>query len=189
MTKVGFICEGRTEKMIVESPDFQQFLKSAGIDCIPDIIDAGGNGNLLPKNLPAFTNRLIAKGAEKIVILTDLDSNVCITFTKQRINAPNDHIVIVAVKQVESWFLADSECMSALCKTKVHFSEPEVPEYPFEEIRKLLLKHTGRGASDKLLLAAACLRNNFSVTKAAQHPNCNSAKYFIDKLATFHVEH
>jgi hypothetical protein len=189
MTKVGFICEGKTEKMIVGSADFQKFLKGVGIDCIADIIDAGGNGNLLPKYLPAFTKRLIAKGAEKIVILTDLDSNVCITLTRQRINAPEDHIVIVAVKQVESWFLADSECMSALCKTKVHFPEPEIPISPFEEIRNLLLKHTGRGSSDKLLLAASCLRNNFSIAKAAQHPNSNSAKYFLDKLATFHVEH
>jgi len=184
MTKVGFICEGRTEKMIVESPDFQQFLKSAGIACIPDIIDAGGNGNLLPKYLSAFTNRLIAKGAERIIILTDLDKDVCITLTKQRISAPDNHVVIVAVKQVEAWFLADSYCMSALCKTRVNVPDPEAVINPFDEIRSLLLKHTGRGSSDKLLLAAACMRNGFSMTKAANHTNCNSAKYFIEKLET-----
>jgi hypothetical protein len=184
MMKVGFICEGKTEKAIVQSVDFQQFLRSMNLDCVPDIIDAGGNGNLLPKNLPAFTNRLIAKGAEKIFILTDLDDNICITLTKQRIDAPKAHVVIVAVKQVEAWFLADSDCMSALCKTRVHFPNPETLDSPFEEIRNLLLKHTGRGSSDKLLLAAACLRNNFSIAKAAEHPNCNSAKYLIGKLRT-----
>jgi hypothetical protein len=189
MIKVGFICEGKTERAIVESTDFQQLLKRIHIDCIADVIDAGGNGNLLPKNISAFTQRLRAKGAERVIILTDLDNNACITITKERIGAPEDHIVIVAVKQIESWFLADSECMSALCKTRIHFAEPEIPLNPFDEIKNLLLKHTGRGTSDKLLLTSYCLKNNFSITKAAQHPNCNSAKYFIEKLRAFHVEH
>jgi hypothetical protein len=51
MIKVGFICEGKTERAIIGSAAFQQFLKGLNIDCIADIIDAGGNGNLLHKNL------------------------------------------------------------------------------------------------------------------------------------------
>ena len=180
--KLGFICEGKTEKKIVESENFQQFLTSIGHNCVTDIIDAGGNDNLLPKYLPQFTQRLISKAAEKIIVLTDLDADTCITLTKERIDAPTNHLVIVSVKQVEAWFLADNDCMTIICKTNIHFDFPENENVPFETIKQLLIEHTGRGVGDKILLAAKVLNNNFSVIKAAAHPNCNSAKYFVEKL-------
>ena len=180
--KLGFICEGKTEKKIVESPNFQQFLTGIGHTCVEDVIDAGGNDNLLPKYLPQFTQRLIAKGAEKIIVLTDLDEDACITVTKQRIAAPQDHLVIISVKKVEAWFLADDVCMSAICKTNIHFDLPENEAVPFETIKQLLIQHIGRGVGDKILLAAKMLNNNFSILSAAAHANCMSAKYFVDKL-------
>jgi hypothetical protein len=182
--KVGFICEGKTEKKIVESDNFQQFLKSIGIECISDIIDAEGNGNLLPKHLPQYSQILISKGAEKIIILTDLDADACITLTKERINAPGNHLVIVSVKMIEAWFLADDVCMSAICGQPIHFNLPENEDEPFEIIKQELIRCTTRGVGDKILLAAKMLRNNFSVINAAAHPNCSSAKYFVEKLKT-----
>ena len=46
MVKVGFICEGATEKIIVESVNFKNFLKENNLEFIR-AIDANGNGNLL----------------------------------------------------------------------------------------------------------------------------------------------
>jgi hypothetical protein len=180
--KVGFICEGKTERKIVESDNFQQILNGLGIECVFPVIDAEGNGNLLPEYLPEYSELLHTNGAERIVVLTDLDADACITFTKQRINAPANHFVIVSKKQIESWFLADDVCMSAICGQSIHFELPENEPAPFETIRQIFLTHTGRGVGDKILLAAKMLRNNFSVLNAAAHPNCKSAKYFVEKL-------
>jgi len=182
--KLGFICEGKTEKKIVESPNFQQFLTSIGHTCVEDIIDAKGNGNLLPEHLAEFTEVLLAKGAERIVVLTDLDEDACITLTKQRINAPQSHVVIISVKKVEAWFLADDVCMSTICKTPIHFEQPEQEQNPFQTIKSLLIQHTTKGIGDKILLAARVIFNDFSILRAAAHPNCLSAKYLVNKLTT-----
>jgi hypothetical protein len=181
--KLGFICEGKTEKKIVESPNFQQFLTGIGHTCVPDIIDAKGNGNLLPEHLVEFTEVLLSKGAEKIVVLTDLDEDACITLTKQRINAPQSHVVIISVKKIEAWFLADDVCMSKICKTPIHFEQPEQEQNPFQTIKSLLLLHTNRGVSDKILLAAKVIFNDFSILQASTHPNCHSAKYLVNRLS------
>jgi predicted regulator of Ras-like GTPase activity (Roadblock/LC7/MglB family) len=50
MVKVGFICEGETEKLIIESEAFKILLLKAGLQLIL-AIDAEGNGNLLPQIL------------------------------------------------------------------------------------------------------------------------------------------
>lgn len=118
MVKVGFICEGKTEKKIVESPKFQNYLSTIGVAAVGEIRDAGGNGNLLPQNLIKFVTPLREKGAEKIVIVTDLDQDACITLTKNRIDSGENRIVIVAVIQAEAWFLADSFTLSTLLKKK-----------------------------------------------------------------------
>jgi hypothetical protein len=180
--KLGFICEGKTEKKIVESENFQQLLTDLNHTCVPDIIDAKGNGNLLPKYLDSFSQRLKANEAEKIIIITDLDEDACITLTKERIAAKEDHIIIVSVKKIEAWFLADSNCMSSICGTEIQHEFPEEVLNPFETIKEYLISHTSRGIGDKILLAAKMINNNFSVANAAKHANCNSAKYLIQKL-------
>lgn len=180
--RLGFICEGKTERKIIESVDFQNFLSNISHTCVSDVIDAEGNGNLLPKNLVPFVERLISKGAEKIIILTDLDKDVCITATKQRVKAAKDHIVIVAVKQIEAWFLSDDICMSSVCRTEFHFDNPEQENDPYETIRRILIQRTNRGIPSKNLLAERMLKNNFSIANAAKHPNCNSAKYLMRRL-------
>ena len=90
MVKIGFICEGETEKIIVESENFQQFLLQNNFEFV-NAIDATGNGNLLPKNIQPFIKILKDDGAEIIFILTDLDIDKCITNTKERINAPDGY--------------------------------------------------------------------------------------------------
>ena len=75
MVNVGFIVEGNTEKIVIDSPQFKEFLRSINISIVDPVIDANGNGNLLPKNIEPFINRLKTASAEKIVVITDADQD------------------------------------------------------------------------------------------------------------------
>jgi hypothetical protein len=179
---VGFICEGATERLIVESKNFQQLLASLSITCVAPVIDAKGNGNLLPHNIEAFRSTLIAKGAEKIVVLTDLDEDQCITLTKNRITHRPNQLIVVAVKKIEAWFLADTPTLSQVLRQNVEFPLPEQEADPFQTIRSLMVSHTGRAVPTKTLLAKRFINHGFSVGNAANHAECLSAKYLLGKL-------
>lgn len=184
MVKVGFIVEGETEKLIIDSDHFQALLQSMHLECVNEAIDARGNGNLLPHNIEPFRQRLLAKNAAWIFILTDKDEDVCITQTRNRITERPHQIICIATKKIEAWFLADSELLSTLFKTHFEFESPESENIPFETFRSLLIENTGRGVSKraKTTLAKIVLSNGFSLQRAATHPNCPSAQYFLDKL-------
>lgn len=170
--------------MILESGDFKDLLTELHLNFIPEIINAEGNGNLLPNNIEKHSKILLDKGATKIIILTDLDKDVCITQTKERIYPLENHSVIVSVKQIESWFLADTYAMRSLLKTgNFNNTHPESYSSPYEEIKKIRMDKINQGAGSKLFLAKIMInQNNFSIKRAAEHPNCTSAKYFIEKL-------
>ena len=119
MVKVGFICEGDTERKIIESTAFQRTLSNLGITCVKPIEDADGNGNLLPHNIEPIRTKLFAAGANLIFVLTDLDQDATITITKQRISELSNQIIIVAVKAIEAWFLADSNLLSENVKSSL----------------------------------------------------------------------
>lgn len=182
--KSWFICEGDTEKIIIESPVFRSFLKDNQLEFLK-AFDATGNGNLLPENIKPMINNLLEEGAEKIFVLTDLDNDACITKTKLRINAPESLIVIVAIQLIESWFLADNKTMSAIFNENFSFTYPESAISPRQILKDLFIKKTGRGIGDsKPKFAIKMINNGFSILNAAAHPNCSSATYFIDKLQT-----
>jgi hypothetical protein len=183
MVKVGFICEGETEKIIVDSVDFKSILSLYNLQLV-NAIDATGNGNLLPKNIIPFIESLKDDGAEKIFILTDLDEDVCITKTKERINAPETVVVIICVKQIEAWFLADSITLSKVFGKEFHFDFPENENTPREKLREIFMNERRRGFGDgKPRFAKWMVKEGFSVSNAANHPNCNSAKYLMNKLS------
>lgn len=184
MVNVGFICEGDTERKLVESPGFQQTLINLGLACIKPIEDAGGNGNLLPHNIEPIRRRLFDLGASIIVVLTDQDQDACITATKMRISEWPNQVIIIAVKAIEAWFLADSTLLSGLTKNPIHIDYPEDEAQPFETIRQLFVRTTGRGVGTKHILATRMLKYGFTVERAAAHPNCPSARYFLTKLQT-----
>lgn len=184
MVKVGFICEGETEKIIIDSIDFKNILASYNLQLV-NAIDATGNGNLLPKNISPFIESLKDEGAEKIFILTDLDEELCITKTKERILAPETVLVIISIKQIEAWFLADSVTLSKIFRKAFAFDFPENEKYPREKLRDIFVVQTGRGIGDsKPKFAKRILNEGFSVSNAAAHPNCNSAKYLLNKLSS-----
>jgi hypothetical protein len=182
MVKVGFICEGITKKLIIDSADFKNILATNNFQLI-NSIDANGSGNLLPKYIGPFIESLKDDGAEKIFILTDLDKDLCITKTKERINAPETIIVVIAVKQIEAWFLADSITLSKVFEKGFHFDFPENEIIPRDKLREIFVKEIGRGFGDsKPKFAYNFIKNGFSVLNAANHPNCDSAKYLLNKL-------
>jgi hypothetical protein len=182
MVKVGFICEGETEKIIVDSVDFKNILASNNLQLVK-AIDVTGSGNLLPKYISPFIESLKDDGAEKIFILTDLDEDVCITKTKERIHAPETVVIIIAVKQIEAWFLADSVTLSKVFGKEYQFDLPENENDPREKLRDIFVAETERGIGDsKPKFAKRFLNEGFSILNAAAHPNCNSAKYLLSKL-------
>lgn len=188
MVKIGFICEGKTEVLFISSEKFISFLNGNNVQLI-DVVNAGGSGNLLPHNITQYLQLLEAKGAEKIFILTDLDEDECITVTKQRINAREKDIVVIAVKQIEAWFLASTQTMQQLLNDdNFTFEFPEKESNAFETIRSLMIQKTGRGiykgVGGKIKLVHILLSLGLDISQAASHPNCPSAAYFLDKINT-----
>ena len=191
MVKVGFICEGETEKLIIESETFKTLLLKLGLELIL-AINADGNGNLLPHNIEKFIAILEDAGSDKIFILTDLDKDSCVTFTKKRISARENDIVIIAVKQIEAWFLSDSKTLSNLFKTKFQFEFPENEDAPYDTLNNFFINYIGRGNGKKdnggkIKTTRKMLTNGFSITQSASHPNCKSAAYFFNKLKSVTV--
>ena len=186
MVKVGFICEGFTEFYLLQSQIFKDLLQELNIDPV-NVINAEGCGNLLPHNIGGYIKSLEEKGAKRIIILTDLDKDVCITKTKQRIAARPQDVAIVAVRQIESWFLASTKAMqNMLNQNGFDFQFPEDEFDPFTTINNLLVNHTGKGIGKnnggKIKLINRLILNGIDLKEAAAHPNCSSAKYFIQKL-------
>lgn len=182
MVKIGFICEGKTERKIIESENFQQYLTNLGIECLKPVLDAKGSGNLLPENLQESLELYKARKAEKIVILTDLDEDACITVTKNRVTSDENPLVMVAVRKIESWFLADSLTLSHLLKEQFSFGNPEYESSPFDTLKNIFIKKQGRGIGVKDIFTARMIKYGFSIQNAAKHPNCPSATYFLSKL-------
>ncbi len=186
MVKVGFICEGATEQILLQSDPFRQLLASLKIESLP-VIDAGGSGNLLPHNISGYIASLEKGGATVIVILTDLDEDICITKTKERIGARSKDIVIIAVKKIEAWFLACTPVMQKILnQPNFIFANPENEKDPFETINQLLIANHGRGigkkTAGKIKLVNRLIEKGLDLSTAADHANCPSARYLLDKL-------
>ncbi|MEO8147652.1 MAG: hypothetical protein ABI723_08455 [Bacteroidia bacterium] len=182
MVEVGFICEGKTEFLIVTSTAFKDFLSKNNLTFI-NAIDVTGNKNLLPKNIDVFCEELTQQGAEVIFILSDLDLDKCVTITKNRIGSCRNSITIISKKEIESWFLADSKTISGLMTQNYFFEFPEQEIKPIETLKEeFKLKATRGIRNSKIKFALKMINSGFSIENAAQHPNCTSAKYFIEKL-------
>lgn len=183
MVKVGFIVEGETEKIIIESDKFKEFLKQNNYELVNPVIDAKGGGNLLPSNIEPFIKCLKDSQAEMIVVLTDLEDEISVDKVKERIKHSEIKVIFVAVKAIEAWFLADTEAMKLFLKVD-NFME-EFPEQtinkPFERIKEIIKEKNARGVGSKIILAKHMIKHhNFSIENSANHPNCPSAKEMID---------
>lgn len=183
MVKVGFIVEGDSEKIIIESSYFENFLSQKGYELVKPVINAKGGGNLLPQNIGPFIQRL-SPIADKICVLTDLENEPTISAVKSRIAHSQIDVIFITVKALEAWYLADTEAMKRLFSNN-SFYEPNpesTPSMPYEYLKDLVKQYqlpSGLGA--KPLLAKKMLKKyQFSIENAARHPNCASAKKFIN---------
>ncbi|WP_157815878.1 hypothetical protein [Spirosoma pollinicola] len=128
---------------------------------------------------------LFRNGASVIVVITDLDQDECITITRERVTNQNNQVVIVAVQQIESWFLGDTITLRRLFSDDTfEFNNPEAEQNPFATLKHLFKLKTQRGIGTKPMLARRMLKYGFTIENAARHPNCSSANYFLTKLQT-----
>lgn len=188
MVKVGFIVEGDTEKKVIYSDSFKQLCSQNQIELLPTVFPPKGKrGKDVFKDiekLNSFINILKDEGAIVIFVIRDLEDLDCIIEARNEIK--NDEVVkIIVVKTMESWFLADNQAIKSFLKDEGFYCEfPEQIEKPFDEIRRINIEKNKRGLSDKLIFAGNMLRCGFTIENAAKHPNCPSAKYFLNKLET-----
>ncbi|PVZ66782.1 hypothetical protein [Pelagibaculum spongiae] len=196
MVKVGFIVEGFTEKVVIESAGFQSWTREQGIEVIHPVVNATGGGNLLPQNIGPMVRQLSISQPDHIVILTDREREPSVQAVRQRIGTKHTNLVFVAVKAIEAWFLADTAAMGLWLEDD-NFEEPApeaTPDLPWDYLKELANRFEKRGpGSRKPKFAERMVRKQssggfaFSIASAAQHPACPSAKEFHDELIALGV--
>lgn len=187
MVKLGFIAEGDTEKRVLVSENFRALLRKLGLPFLEEVENAGGVGNLQRHKIKSLIQIQKDKGADKVLILTDSDGN-CITSVRQEIDPEQENIVIVAVQMIEAWFLADKAAISKFLNQENYWCEfPEAIDKPFGFIKTEQFRLNNRGVGEKRILGQRILNSGFSLESAAAHPNCHSAKYFLDKLKSLTI--
>ncbi|MEZ0541970.1 DUF4276 family protein [Fibrella arboris] len=189
MVKVGFLVEGGCERIVLRSPAFSNFLLQHDIEIVGDVIDMDGKGNLTQssKRMQSQVQTLRNRGANWIIVLGDLDeaeTDEAVSRIKAKVYKAENLSTCLAVQELEAWFVADSDTLSTLFNTPFYHDKPEAIVKPSAFLKEQRLIYTGQGIKDKKGFATAMINNGFSINRAAAHPNCPSARYFLDKLQT-----
>jgi hypothetical protein len=199
MVTVGFIVEGHSEAALIKDARFINFLASLSIYCNPQlVINAKGKYYLYhPKGdfaqigpeVNSMIKLLKDRKAEVIFLLIDFDnSDPCFTQFKSKVYHQQGNIVVVAKQALEAWYLADTTALSTYIGVDLPaIANPEQYPIPFDKIKALKFANSGRGVSDKKFLTKHMLDAGFSLTRAAAHPNCPSATYFLNKLQSLNT--
>lgn len=185
MVKVGFIVEGDTERIIVESAAFEAWLNSIDIELCRPVIDAKGGGNLLPDNIEPMVQRLRGMQVEHIVILTDLEDDPTVDEVKSRIGTAHTELVYVAVKAIEAWYLADSAALTKWLGVPYEEAHPEATVgKPWDRLKEIAaeLNRRGPGNSKPGFAKKMVKHHGFTIPAAAAHTDCPSATSFCDGL-------
>jgi hypothetical protein len=186
MVKLGFIVEGDTEKIMIESAGFRNWANAQGLEICSPVINAKGGGNLLPQHMGPMMATLAKSQPDHVVVLTDLENAPDIAAVRTRITNAHTSLIFVAVKALEAWFLADTTAMRAWLK-QPDFEEarPEqTPAMPWDWLKEVARQQGARGpGSNKVMFAKRfCGAHDFRIANAAAHPACPSAKAFHDAL-------
>ena len=184
MVKLGIIAEGDTETTFLKyNKKFQLLLNELNIELV-SVID--GKGGELHSDSLLNSKKAILKdeGANKIIILTDLDELPDFETKKSQLDLSDIDEVVISKKAFEAWFLADTNTIKVAIESPDYFCKsPEEISNPFEEIKRLAIQfRNGRGYGSKPLLAKKMNALDFNIENAANHHNCPTAKYFINKL-------
>lgn len=189
MVAVSFIVEGGCERIALRSSAFRSFLAANGIQLIGDVIDINGKGNLKQSSqrMQSQVKTLRDAGTDWIVILRDLDEPMAVEALikeKAKLFQADDVLACFAVQEIEAWFLADSNTLSRLFEADYHCEFPESIIKPADHLSDLNMQFKNRGVRDKKGFTSTLVNNGFSIERAAAHPNCPSARYFLTKLKT-----
>jgi hypothetical protein len=184
LVKLGIIAEGDTETTFLKyNQSFQLLLQNLNIQLV-SVID--GKGGQLNSTSLLNSKKAILKdaGANKIIILTDLDELPDFTTKKSQLDLSEIEAVIISRKAFDAWFLAETSCIrKAIESDDFYCDNPEEISNPFDEIKRLAIQfRNGRGYGSKPLLAKKMNTLGFDIELAAKHPNCPSALYFLNKL-------
>jgi len=192
MVKVGFLVEGDTEKKIISSDRFKEFCLQYNIEIIGGALPPKGyRGKDRLKNVETvngFIEILKDQGAEYIIAIRDLEDLDCVVKAREEIKS-DEVVMIIVVKAIESWFIADNNTLTAYFEQDFYHDSPESIDNPFEYLKNKNKEIRNRGINDKLIFAGNMLRLGFSIENAADHPNCPSAKYFLNKLQSLSKIH
>lgn len=185
MVRLGFIVEGDTEKIMIESARFRDWAHEQGLEICSPVINAKGGGNLLPHHMGPMMATLAKSRPDYVVVLTDLENEPDIAAVRTRITDAHTSLIFVAVKALEAWFLADTKAMRAWLK-QPDFEEtrPEqTPAMPWDWLKEVARQQGARGPGSKVMFAKRfCGTHGFQIASAAAHPACPSAKAFHDAL-------
>lgn len=187
MVKVGFIVEGDSEKVLIESTGFRKWAGDQGLEICSPVINAKGGGNLLPHHIQPMLAQIERSQPDHIVILTDLEDAVDVETVKSRITTEHTNLIFVAVKALEAWFLADTDAMRRWLDAPEFFelTPEQTLGMPWDRLKEVARAHGSRGpGSNKVIFAKKMcgLALRYELERAAAHPACPSAKAFRDGL-------
>ncbi len=187
MVTVGVVVEGDSDKYLVESELFRKWLREdCNLEVVGQVVNAAGN--MCSRNVEDKVRLLrIEANPDKVVVLADLDPDGCVQCVRERkkiIGSQGIDLLTIARKALESWFLADTEAMcrwlgdDTFCE-----ADPEtLTGMPWDRLKELGRK-MGRGPGTKVRFSRKFIREHrFDVRRAAQHANCPSANYFVERL-------
>lgn len=190
MVTVGFVVEGDSEKRLIKSELFQQWLREdCNLKVVDPVIDAAGSGNMHRRNIGSLVKNLRTRAnPDKVVVLADLDPDKrvqCVQERKKIIGSQGIDLVAIAKKAMESWFLADTEAMRRWLGDDT-FCE-DTPEtlagMPWDRLKELRDKRgRGPGRGRLVFTRKFICHHRFDVRRAAQHAECPSARYFVNRL-------
>ncbi len=186
MVRLGIICEGESETIILNGENFKNLLNSYNIALI-SVQETGSINQFFEDRFESHRAFMLTLGVDFIIALIDLDKEPCLVVHKNKVNIIENEVVVVAVKEFESWYLADSDALYRAFNKEICVINPESIQEPLKEI---VVINNGKGfGGSKPFLAKKMLRANFSIENAANHPNCPSARYFINKLQSLSKIH
>ena len=189
MVTVGFVVEGDSDKYLVESELFQTWLREeCNLEMVDRVVNAKGQGEMRGRNIGDKVRLLKQEtNPDKVVVLADLDPDErvpCVQVRKEIIGSQDIDLVVIARKAMESWFLADTEAMRRWLgdDTFCEVNPETLIGMPWDRLREIGRKR-GRGPGTKVRFSRKFIRDHrFDVRRAAQHAQCPSARYFVERL-------
>lgn len=183
--RIGFVVEGDSEKIILEHSTFREWATQHGMHICDPIINMEGkrkifNKEIMNEKIAACRNQT---NPDKVVLLFDLDEVPCYTAARNKIDPDIFDLIVMARKAFEAWFLADGETLGKALGIPIQERHPETISKPWEYIKQLSNQPRAHGPGDsKPKFARKMLKAGFSIQRAAEHPHCPSARYFVEKL-------